>query len=78
MKSVRYWIDTSLSQLLDRLTHHCHVVQTGNESYRFQHSSSAAKLPIKAREQTRKQARRQPPTNRSYELAHGKIHLGMR
>jgi DNA replication protein DnaC len=40
--------------LLDRLTHHCHIVETGNESYRFQHSSMAAKSRIKSREDKRK------------------------
>jgi DNA replication protein DnaC len=31
--------------LLDRLTHHCHIVETGNTSWRFRHSSARAAVP---------------------------------
>lgn len=49
--------------LLDRLTHHCHIVETGNESYRFQHSSTEAKLHIRSREQKRMEGKEEIPTD---------------
>jgi len=54
-ESANVFGDAKMTMVMpDRLTHYCHIVETGNESYRFRQSSATPRSRIKSGEQAKR------------------------